>query len=274
MFYLTLPSNSSMNYYPDNTLAHYTTVLAQDVDLSGRWEVGLSEIQYPYSWHNMNNYAGWLIVHKDRQTKKMDLPPGQYDTPEQLIAGLNQLFSPAPPPYTARNMTQEPPVTLEVTLGQPITYNLGDQEPKVTFVYHKVSQKATIQVHEECQIELSPTLQRMLGMHEAYLSKGSHQGVHVVDVNQGFYSLYVYCNLIEPWLVGDSRAPLLCIVPIEGHGGQMITKTYQHIHYLPLLQKHFRTIEIDIKKDTGERVPFELGKLVVTLHFRKQKPNL
>ena len=36
MFYLTLPSNSSMNYYPDNTLAHYTTALAQDVDLSGR----------------------------------------------------------------------------------------------------------------------------------------------------------------------------------------------------------------------------------------------
>ena len=46
------------------------------------------------------------------------------------FAGLNQLFSPAPPPYTARNMTQEPPVTLEVTLGQPITYNLGDVGPK------------------------------------------------------------------------------------------------------------------------------------------------
>ena len=274
MFYLTLPSNSSMNYYPNNTLAHYTTALAQEVDLSGRWEVGLSEIQYPYSWHNMDESAGWIIVHKHHKEKRLDLPPGQYDTPEQLIAGLNQLFTPAPPPYTARNLSQEPPVTLEVTLGQPITYNLGDQEPKVVFVYHAVSQKATIQVHDDCQIELSPTLQRMLGMPDVYLSQGSHQGVHVVDVNQGFYSLYVYCNLIEPWLVGDSRAPLLRIVPIEGHGGQMVTKTYQHIHYLPLLQKHFRTIEIDIRKDTGEPVPFELGKLVVTLHFRKQIPNL
>ena len=122
----------------------------------------------------MNYYAGWIIVHKDQQTKKMDLPSGQYDTPEQLIAGLNQLFSPAQPPYTARNMTQEPPVTLEVTLGQPITYNVGDQEPKVTFVYHKVSQKTTIQVHEDCQIELSPTLQRMLGMHDIYLFKRIH----------------------------------------------------------------------------------------------------
>ena len=142
------------------------------------------------------------------------------------------------------------------------------------FVYHAVLQKVTVQVYDDCQIELSPTLQQMLGMHDTYLGQGMHRSVHVVDVNQGYYSLYVYCNLIEPWLVGDSRAPLLHIVPIEGHNGQMITKTYQHIHYLPLLQKHFQTIEIDIKKDTGEHVPFELGKLVVTLHFRKQRPNL
>ena len=79
-------------------------------------------------------------------------------------------------------------------------FHLSDQEPKVVFVYHAVSQKATNQVHDNCQIELSPTLQRMLGMHVAYLSHGSHRGVHVVDVNQGFYSLYVYCNLIEPWM--------------------------------------------------------------------------
>ena len=122
----------------------------------------------------MDDSAGWLIVHKDHQEKRLDLPPGQYDTLEQLIAGLNQLFTPAPPPYTARNISQEPPVTLEVTLGQPITYNLGDQEPKAVFVYHAVSQKATIQVHDDCQIELSPTLQRMLGMRDAYLSQGSH----------------------------------------------------------------------------------------------------
>ena len=138
------------------------------------------------------------------QRKETRSTPEQYDTTEQLIAGLNQLFTPASPPYTARNMSQESPVTLEVTLGQPITYNLGDQEPKVVFVYHAVSQKATVQVHDNCQIKLSPTLQWMLGMPNVYLSQGSHRGVHVVDVNQGFYSLYVYCNLIEPWLVGDS----------------------------------------------------------------------
>ena len=73
-------------------------------------------------------------------------------------------------------------------------------------------------------------------------------------------------------LVGDSEVQLLHIVPIEGKSGQMITKTYEQIQYLPLLQKHIRTIEINIRKNTGENVPFELGKLVVTLHFRKLQP--
>ena len=270
MFYLTLPSNSSLDFYPSNTLTHYTTVLAQDVDLYGQWEVGLSEIQYPRSWHNIQKNTGWIDVYcNGYKTKTLDVPHGQYDTPEQLIAGLNQLFTPAPPPYTPSDSSQ---TGYAIVLSQP--HQSQDQERNVAFNYHSVSQKVTIEVLEGYTIQLSPALQHILGMAKNNLNEGKHQGTHVVDVHQGFYSLYVYCNLIEPWLVGDTRASLLRIVPIEGHGHQMITKTYQHIQYLPLGQKHFRTIEIDIKKDTGEKVPFELGKLVVTLHFRKRKPNL
>ena len=49
-FYLTLPSNSSMKYYPDNTLTHYTTRLQLPMELSGDWEVALTEITFPKSW--------------------------------------------------------------------------------------------------------------------------------------------------------------------------------------------------------------------------------
>ena len=52
-------------------------------------------------------------------------------------------------------------------------------------------------------------------MKESHISSGTHEGMHVVDVNQGFYSLYVYCNTIEPRPVGDTEVPLLHIVPIE-----------------------------------------------------------
>jgi hypothetical protein len=35
-----------MDYFPDNTLTHFTTRLPQMMDLDGSWEIGLAEIQY------------------------------------------------------------------------------------------------------------------------------------------------------------------------------------------------------------------------------------
>jgi hypothetical protein len=58
MFYLTLPSNSSMDYIPDNTLTNFTTRLPQMMDLDGSWEIGLAEIQYPHSWYNIKQRRG------------------------------------------------------------------------------------------------------------------------------------------------------------------------------------------------------------------------
>jgi hypothetical protein len=63
MFYLTLPSNSSMNYCPNNTLTHYTTKFSKITDLDGTWEIGLAEIQYPHSWYSVKNNEAWLKVH-------------------------------------------------------------------------------------------------------------------------------------------------------------------------------------------------------------------
>jgi len=46
-FTLTLPSNSSMNYYPNNTASLYTTKLNEVIKLDGNWEVGLLEASFP-----------------------------------------------------------------------------------------------------------------------------------------------------------------------------------------------------------------------------------
>ena len=52
-FHLMLPSNSSMDYYPENTVARFTTKLPNNIDLDGEWEVGLSEISVPSHVHNV-----------------------------------------------------------------------------------------------------------------------------------------------------------------------------------------------------------------------------
>ena len=53
-FYMTLPSNSSMNYYPENTVTKCKTHRAQPISLEGDWEAGLFEFEYYRTWYKFN----------------------------------------------------------------------------------------------------------------------------------------------------------------------------------------------------------------------------
>ena len=52
-FYLTLPSDASMNLYPKNTAAEWTTKLQTPISLQGQWEVALVEFMYPNTAYNV-----------------------------------------------------------------------------------------------------------------------------------------------------------------------------------------------------------------------------
>jgi len=246
MFYLTLPSNSSFQFYPDNTLTRYFTQLPQPMELQGAWEVGLVEIQYPHTWCNIQEDQIWykLRTETDGPVHKVHLSSGFYQSASKLTKYLNE----------AKEMLPE--------------------QHKILFLHDEVTKRATVDVDYGADIELSLSLQSILGMTERKFTAGRHRGSRVIDIDRGFYGLYVYCNLVEARPVGDVLAPLLRIVPIKGKDGDMVTKTYENIHYIPLQHKHFHTVEIDIRTDTGKPIPFERGKVVVTLHFKKQRKLL
>ena len=90
-----------------------------------------------------------------------------------------------------------------------------------------------------------------------------------MDPYRGFNSLYVYCDAAEAIPVGDIKAPLLRVVDAAGNFGDLIHRLYKTPQYVPVSRKEFNTVEIDIRDDTGRPVPFEFGKVVATLHFRR-----
>ena len=96
----------------------------------------------------------------------------------------------------------------------------------------------------------------------------------IVDLRRGFESLYVYSSIVEPRIVGDKIAPLLRIVPISGRHGEMVTARFDHVQYIPLMSREFGSVETEIRDDTGRPVPFERGKVTVTLHFRRCSSGL
>ena len=100
------------------------------------------------------------------------------------------------------------------------------------------------------------------------------RGYSIVDLRRGFESLYIYSSIVEPRIVGDKIAPLLRIVPITGSHGEMVTTRFDHVEYIPLLSREFGSVETEIRDDTGRPVPFERGKVTVTLHFRRCSSGL
>ena len=78
-FYLTLPSNSSMDYYPNNTVAQYTTKLNRVIELDGDWEIGLTEISIPSHVHNVIEGQCYFNIYlADVFFYPINVTPGDY----------------------------------------------------------------------------------------------------------------------------------------------------------------------------------------------------
>jgi len=85
--------------------------------------------------------------------------------------------------------------------------------------------------------------------------------------------LLVYCDICEPYITGDVQSPLLRIVTHNARNNYSFASSqithFSPAQYIALRQTCFRTIEIDIRDQLGEGIPFEFGTLTVTLHFRR-----
>ena len=123
---------------------------------------------------------------------------------------------------------------------------------------------------KDCQVTISPLLQHKLVFKRAIFPQGEHVADWVVDVTRGLHSLYVYCPLVEPRMVGDAQVPLLKIVPVEERDAEMVTRVFDPVQYCPLVLRRFQTVEIGIRDDTGVKMSIERGRVVVTLHCRKR----
>ena len=100
---------------------------------------------------------------------------------------------------------------------------------KFDMSFNEINPKIDMKVKKDYQVIISPLLQSMLGFRQAIFRGGGGGGGGyvsdwVADLKKGLNSLYVYCPLVEPRMVGDAQVPLLGIVPVEGRDGEIITE--------------------------------------------------
>ena len=272
-FYMTLPSNASMKTHLDNTLTHYTTDLPHRIDRTGEWECGLTEMQYSHTWYNVTENDVWLFLNEidaPDTSQRTKLSCGYFDDPLTLMYHVNKGL-----------------------------YSLGTAKTRAQMSYSSVTQKMTLHMTANIlfTIPYYSATASMLGFREPVASEvetattstsslvpdsmpsGSSYPFHieadnVVDMTQGFNTLYVYTDVVESRIVGDTLALLLRSIPISGRHGDRVSERFTNVHYVPLLRSNFHSIEVDIRDDMGRRVPFEYGRVTVTLHFRRRKTGL
>jgi hypothetical protein len=91
------------------------------------------------------------------------------------------------------------------------------------------------------------------------------------ELNAGLHSIFVYSNIVEHYFVGNSFAQLLRLVEVPNNSnyGEQVVLRYDQPHYIPLQTHSFDTIQVELKDDTGENIPFEFGRVIIKLIFKK-----
>ena len=242
-FYLTLPSNASMDVFPNNKIGSYHVKFPQTFDLNGEWEVGLYSISYPNTWYTLQKHQRNIYYSTDGgknfwNSARVDY--GYYTTIPELIKSIN------------------------AAMKKELTNN------NIAFSYNPRTHKVKVTLAAKHHIYLREQLARILGFGGKDLKIRKTQECPYVAELQIITSIYVYCDIVQPQIVGNTMVPLLRTIPVSGNPGDVITKTFTNIQYVPVQTKSFEDIEILLRADTGDPVPFERGKVIATLYFRKQ----
>jgi hypothetical protein len=104
-FFVTLPSSSSKQIYPNNKIGEYTVQLSKEINLDGEWEVAIVDLFYPHAFINVNKWKNELLVRteyadKGRILHTVRVPPGYYGNGVELADGINSAIEKTLPPGT------------------------------------------------------------------------------------------------------------------------------------------------------------------------------
>ena len=91
-FYLALPSNASMDMFPNNKIGSYHVKFPQTFDLNGEWEVGLYSISYPNTWYTLQKQQNHVYYTKDAGKSFWSsgiVDYGYYTSVPELIKSIN-----------------------------------------------------------------------------------------------------------------------------------------------------------------------------------------
>jgi len=184
-----------MDYYPQNRVDQYTTQLNGQIKLKGEWEVGLTEISFPFDVDNVQEGECYCVINNpeyDDSNLKITLAVGYYATFEELSVGF----------HDAQVLR--------------IAHVTSPDRVPIRSSFDKERKRVKMTAVQSLCITLSPALARMLGFpHDTKIEYCLDDILAKWEMKlfpPTIGSAYVYCDLVEHVPGGDTKAPLLRIV--------------------------------------------------------------
>lgn len=267
-FYLTLVSNSSMKYYPDNRTNSFTVHLPQYITLNGSWKVALVEIHYPFTFFNITNHNNSVLVRYSSDdgddTHVAKLETGCYDNIIDLLIVINKLIE--------RHTKND----------QFITYDYVTKRLKINHIIDNTNKEESSDnvILRPEQPLLSISFEGRLAMQLGFAPDENillHRlSPHAVNLGLGVPEEFlVYCDIVESQIIGDTSSKVLKIInTVSGSTvlfAQSCHREFNPPHYIEVNEKKIEKVSIDIRDMAGNYLPFQFGVLTIKLHFKQQK---
>ena len=81
--------------------------------------------------------------------------------------------------------------------------------------------------------------------------------------------IFVYTDIIDTVLVGNTQAPMLGYFPIQRKWGDESYWNFNPPYYVTVMESSIRTISIRLCDEKGETVAFESNTVICRLNFRR-----
>ena len=281
--YITLTSDGSLNLFPANRIGAFRSKLPHPIAVDRtKCEIGLHSITFPNKLPNIVNGFFKLRVFKKRvpyettvnglivefddgardllESAGLNIATGFYSSPSDLVVALNKQIQ-------ELNFEDE-----DLNLKH-IQSDFGI----VRFTYSEQTELITIEPMSseiyEVQLKLSEELFIKLGMgldvNEGRIIKVPKTAKHIVDLDVGHASVFVYSDLVEKnRIVGGQITELLAVVPLTCDHNKFCHYAPVNVEYRSIRYDLIDEIQINLLGDTGQVLPFMAGKTVITLHIK------
>lgn len=252
---IQLVSNASLKNFPSNKVGDFINQFSSEIDLgNGRFEVALSKIIFPKTWEFLNDDDRSIKVYRGETRgtvyELMKIDQNHFTNIESLLDNINGKIS---------------------SLPGGIVFSL-DKNGKVF-----------LSCFSNLFIEMSVKMQAILGFSQneviiPKLTKDVKKSYYTFsenmpDLNAGMHSIFVYTDLVESQVVGDTKAPLLSIIATTGKPNSHIVEEPKTLDFIPIRSNKIWAVSVSLRDINGRVIRFESGVVILTLHIRKQKDS-